>query len=168
MERILVGKILRAHGLLGSVRVFPLIDDIESLTKLKHVFIEDSPATVVKVVPYKDYAYVTFSTITDRNQADMLMGKSLYAYKDEVHLHEGQYFIDDVIGCEVRLDDGTLLGKLCEIMTGPMIADIYVVDMDGKSCRFPFVKKLDAKVDVNEKTITLSQKAFDEVVLYDD
>ncbi|MEG1711249.1 MAG: ribosome maturation factor RimM, partial [Clostridia bacterium] len=142
MEKILVGKIVKAQGIKGEVKIKAELDDEKAFKRLKYLYIGEM-RTAVKTMRYLEgYAYVGFSTIVDRNQAEALKNTEVYAEKEQIILEPDQYFIDDVIDSKVVLSDGTVVGMLKEIMQNSSAADIYVVEEDGKQTMFPLLKDL--------------------------
>jgi len=117
---------------------------------------------VVSVRTDGNFVYVRFSTVTDRNAAEGLRGLGVFADKEQLPLEEGRFFIDELIGCSVRLNDGTFVGVLDEILQNGS-ADVYVAVKDGKKILFPFLKDLTIRIDVDAKEILLDKKRFSEV-----
>jgi len=67
----------------------------------------------------------------------------------------------------VVLDDGTKIGAVIDITQSR--TDIFTVKKDnGKILRFPFLKDLLIKMDLENKTVILKAKRFGEVVCYED
>ena len=86
----------------------------------------------------------------------------VFADKEQLPLEEGRFFIDELIGCSVRLNDGTFVGVLDEILQNGS-ADVYVAVKDDKKILFPFLKDLTIRIDVDAKEILLDKKRFSEV-----
>ena len=112
--------------------------------------------------------YLTLDTISDRNAAELLRNKKIEIDKqDAVPLEEGRYFIVDLISSDIVVN-GRCIGKLIDVLQNRS-ADVYVVEMPNrKTAMFPALKKLITNVDIENKTITLDEKVFEEVVVYED
>ena len=163
MEKMLIGKIVKAQGIKGEVKVASSLDDANAYKRIKYLYI-NSQRTAVKSIRYRDgFAYILFSTITDRNQAEALRGMEVSADREELILSSGKYFIDDIIGMEIMLDDGNKIGRVEEIMKGANAADVYIINTGAKRILFPFIKELKADVDIERNTITLNAEKFAEV-----
>ncbi len=65
----------------------------------------------------------------------------------------GEYYVNDLIGCLVYSDNGRQLGSLCEVLrTGAN--DVYVVKDDGgKELLLPAVNDIILKVDIPKKKV---------------
>ena len=66
--------------------------------------------------------------------------------QERVRLPRGHYFWEDVIGLEVRAEDGERLGRVREILqTGAN--DVYVVDTEGGELLVPAIKDVVKQID---------------------
>ncbi len=137
MEDLLqVGVITTTHGIRGEVKVFPTTDDAHRFDYLKSVLLDTGKELceldierVKYIEPYK--------------------GKSLYVTREfAVPLKENEYYIADLIGMEVYLEDGKYFGTLKDVMeTGAN--DVYVVHLEaGKEVLIPAIKDCIKEVDV--------------------
>jgi 16S rRNA processing protein RimM len=79
-----------------------------------------------------DIAYLKLQGIEDRDAAEALRGLDvLVAREDAVHLPEGEFFWDQVIGLQVEDTSGRALGWVSEILeTGAN--HVYVVKAPGQ------------------------------------
>ena len=160
--KIQVGKIVKAQGIKGEVKLASLIDNTENFKNFRYLYLNEQRTGVVSVRTDGNFVYVRFSTVTDRNAAEGLRGLGVFADKEQLPLEEGRFFIDELIGCSVRLNDGTFVGVLDEILQNGS-ADVYVAVEDGKKILFPFLKDLTIRIDVDAKEILLDKKRFSEV-----
>ena len=90
----------------------------------------------------------------------------VYADKDSVILDEGRYFIEDLLGCLVVLSNGNKVGTVVDILQYGA-ADVYMCEGE-KNVSFPFLKDLVLAVDIQRQLITLDEKRFEEVCVYED
>ncbi|MEM9951923.1 MAG: ribosome maturation factor RimM [Chloroflexota bacterium] len=132
---LLLGEILRPHGVRGELRMriftdYPerLIKDVKTVYLGQDVTDEDTiPYTVKSARFHKDYLLLTFSEIKDRNQADTLRGlKVMVDIDNAVPLEDGEYYLYQLIGLTVKTTDDVELGQIQDfIETGAN--DVYVV-----------------------------------------
>lgn len=166
--KITIGKVLKAQGIKGEIKVSCLLDNSKQFLALKEIYVEQQPVTVESVrVESSDILYLKLAQITDRNAAETIRGATLFAEKNDILLEKGKYFIDDLIGCEVLNDNAELIGKLVAISPCKS-ADVFTCEKDGKSCSFPFLKSIVVDVDVTSKCITLNKQGLEEVIIYED
>lgn len=134
-KRVIVGKILGAHGIHGTVRLFPLTDFPERFGEMKELFLEmeGRPSRVLKLIsalPYegKEQFLLEAEGIGCRDEAEALKGYSVtVAPQERPSLDSDEYWIDDLVGLCVRdAVTGAELGVVEDvIVTGSN--DVYAV-----------------------------------------
>ncbi len=168
MEKfLLVAEVTKPQGIKGELKLKTYVDDLKRFYKLKTVYVDDKPVKVLSARVSGEDVYISLNGIGDRNIAELYRGKKLFvAREDAVELKKGQYFIVDVIGSKVVLDDGKTVGKVLEITK--YNTDVYSCT-DGKAnFMFPLVDGLLDEIDVENKVVKLNAKRFYEVVCYED
>lgn len=165
MDKLLVGVIVKPQGIRGEVKVKLFTDDFYSVSALKEIFIDDVPYPVLKMRSDKD-VFMLFKGIADRNAAETLRGKEIFADKSKVRKQKGRYFICDVLGCDLVLSDGTVFGRIVDILSAR--TDIYYVDTPDGRMLFPMIPELKADYDVDNKRVTVDKDVFVNEVHYAD
>ena len=165
--RLLVGKVLKAHGIKGEVKISCLLDNAEMLRNAKQLYIGSQTYAVDSFRADGAFCYVKFAGHDDRNFAESLKNWDVYAEKEDVLVPSGRYFVQDLIGCRVSLDSGEDIGCICDVLQYGA-ADVFECVKYGRKVSFPFLKDLTLSVDVLSKRIVLSAKRFAEVALYED
>lgn len=132
---LLIGEVLRPHGIMGEVKTKILTHYPERLSRLKTVYLAPS-ADSTKVTEYslesvrmhQGYALFKFKGINDRDQADLLRQLVvMVAVGDAVPLDEGEHYLYQLVGLTVQTEAGETLGTLTEVLeTGAN--DVYIVD----------------------------------------
>ena len=164
--KILIGKIVKPQGISGQVKLADFTDGISAVEDLERVFIDGVEYQVLSVSARDGALFMDLRGVMDRNAAELLRGKEVFAEKDEIAKDDDSFFIEDVIGCELYLSSGKLLGKITDV--SPAAVDIFTADTSEGNAVFPFLKDLNAVVDIENKKITVDAKRFTEVVLYED
>lgn len=133
-DYLVLGQVLRPHGVRGELRIRILTDTPEHIARLKVVYLGLGPEDPVKpypiesMRPHLDYGLLKLHGINTREKADRL--RNLYIMVDienAAPLEEGEFYLFELIGLEVRQEEGDPLGKITEIIeTGAN--DVYVVD----------------------------------------
>ena len=110
---------------------------------------------------------VSLFGVTDRDQAEFFRGKYLSALREDLpELEEGNYYIVDLLNSTLFVGE-ELFGEILDIQS--LKTDVITVrKRNGKIVRFPFVKKLNAVVDIEKKTMKVDKQPFEEVVCYED
>ena len=142
-ERIVIGKIIGAHGIRGEVKVFPITDNVRRFNKLKKCFVTKEDGTVVKEFEVrssrvdKTNALVAFKDIIDRTEAEKLKGLFV-----SVKLPKNSYFIADLIGVEVIDDELGSLGKVKDVFETGANQVLQVKRQGKQDLMIPFLKAI--------------------------
>jgi len=133
-KHLILGEILRPHGVRGEVRLRLLTDYPERIAKLKTVLLGKDPNGAV--TPYgvqsmrmnPPYGLLKLNGVDDRNLADRLRNLLvMVALENAVPLEEGEFYLYELIGLDVQTESGEALGTLTEVLeTGAN--DVYVVN----------------------------------------
>jgi len=113
--RILLGRIIAAHGVRGEVVVRSYADDPQAIGTYGPLAAPDAGRTielrVVRVTPKGVIARV--SGIADRNGAEALAGTDLYVDRARLpEAGEGEFYHADLIGLAARAPDGAEIGRV--------------------------------------------------------
>ncbi|MBQ1928250.1 MAG: ribosome maturation factor RimM [Clostridia bacterium] len=150
-----VGQIVGTHGIAGEMRVQPWCDSPDFLTKFKTLYTDKNGENAVKVKSsrvHKNIVLIKFPDITTIEQAERMRGKVLYISRKDANIADGEWFIQELIGCTVfDADTGKDYGVLSDVSkTGAN--DVWHIKKDGKEYLLPAINDIIANVDVaNEK-----------------
>lgn len=159
-----VGRIIKPRGIKGELKVLPLTDDDRRFCTLKSAYIDGTLFKIEKAT-VSDGVYIKLSGVNDRNAAELLRGKFLLVPRENAApLSENSYYIADLIGAKVFTENGEI-GVLEDVISAK--TDIFTVRTAKGLLRFPFLKDLVVKVDVENGKITLKEKRLNEVGLYE-
>lgn len=148
-----VGKVIRAHGVRGGVKVLPYGESIESRKKGQGLFILTDegyrPLTLHRIQRQHRCWILTFFEITDRNTAESLIGSELFVPESELPgTEEGEYYYYQLIGLEVISAQGDSLGTLTGIIeTGAN--DVYVISRGDREILIPAIEEVVLEVDLS-------------------
>lgn len=133
-EYLVLGEILRPHGVRGELRMRIITDFPERLQQLDVVYLASSldsdrvrPYELESVRFHQEYALLQFKEIENRDTADLLRGQLvLIDLASAVPLDEDEYYLYEIIGLQVRTEDGQSLGHITDILeTGAN--DVYIL-----------------------------------------
>lgn len=137
-----LGRVLKPQGIRGEIKAELYTDDIGRVYSLPYVLTgsEKAPArrNVISARTDGRYAYLMLEGIADRDAAEKLRGITLLIDRENAApIPDGSFYISDLIGLEVRTDEGERIGTLKDIMqTGAK--DVYCVERDnGSELLFP-------------------------------
>ena len=151
-----IGYISNTHALKGEVKVKPYTDDSKRFGKLKKVLVDFNGNLVsydIEQVRYQqDMVLLKLKTIDSIEQAEKLKNHYIKIPRSEAKsLEDGEYFIADLIGCEVH--ENELLGVLDDIFTAGA-GDVYVIKRKGKKdLLLPALSSVIKNVDIEGRRI---------------
>ena len=161
MEDLLkVGVITTTHGVRGEIKVFPTTDDAERFLELEYVLLDTGRELrrldIKNVRFFKNLVILKFDGIDNINDIEKYKGKDLWIPREEAQeLGEDEYYIADLQGLEVVLEDGTEFGTLRDVMeTGAN--DVYIIDSNEHGeVLLPAIKECILDVDLEKNTMTV-------------
>ena len=160
MENLLqVGVITTTHGIRGEVKVFPTTDDPRRFEELPSILLDTGKELceleIQRVKYFKQFVILKFRDVDDINEIEPYKGKSLYVTRDmAVPLEENEYYIADLIGMDVFLEDGSLFGRIKDVLeTGAN--DVYIVQTQEKEVLIPAIKDCILQVDVQSNKMVI-------------
>jgi 16S rRNA processing protein RimM len=157
MEDLLkVGVITTTHGIRGEVKVYPTTD-ADRFLDLEYVLLdtgrEKRKLEIENVKYFKNLVILKFRGI---DNIEMYKKRELWIPREEAQeLEEDEYYIADLIGMDVVLEDGSKFGTLKDVMeTGAN--DVYVVeDAKGEEILLPAIRECILDVDVEKNVMTM-------------
>ena len=161
-----VGVITTTHGVRGEVKVFPTTDDEERFLDIEYVLMDTGKElrrlNIQNVKFFKNLAILKLEGADNINGIDMYKGRDLWIPRVEAQeVGEDEYYVADLIGMDVLLENGEKFGVLRDVMeTGAN--DVYIVDrVDGEEVLLPAIHDCVLDVDVEKNTKTeLMKKAL--------
>jgi len=159
-NRIPAGYVRRAHGIGGDVVVRGMLVDAGER------FVEGSLLVTNETQPREleiqgvrahqgDYI-ITFVGIGDRNGAETLKGVQFTIDQaDRRTLESGEWWPEDLIGCDVVAIDGETIGVIGAVVTGAAQDRIVVEQPDGSKGEVPFVAALVPRVDIANQRVVV-------------
>ena len=154
---VMVGRIVRAHGLRGQVVIASDTDfGAERFAPGSKVWREDMTSlTVTEGHPQADRWVVGFENVTTVEEAEALRGTELRIPEEaRMPLGPGEYYLYDLVGCEVRTAAGVEVGRVQSVYTGAGGA-LLGVDRDGAEVLVPLVKTMCPEIDVAARRIVI-------------
>ena len=162
-----IGKIVGTHGIRGECRVELWCDSGEFFSYFKALYLDDKGEKKISVKsrPHKNIALMKIKGIENIDDAIPLVGTVLYMDRNDCPLPDDVYFVQDIIGCEVRnINDGTVYGKVSDVLnTGAN--DVYEVKGESnKPFYMPKIDEIVKEVNVSDEYILIEpmKGLFDE------
>jgi 16S rRNA processing protein RimM len=162
--RLNVGRIGRAHGILGEATIEVRTDDAASRFAIGAALETDSSGTLVveSVRVHNGILLLSFAGYADRNAVEKLRDVLLYADVDidAPGEDEDDYHVLQLIGCRAELEDGSTLGEVSDVLNLPG-QDVLVIKGESGEVLIPFVRVLVPVVDIAGKRLTVIPPIID-------
>lgn len=156
VKEIIVGKVGAARGLDGMLKIIPLTDFEGRFNDLKQISVGGKIFRVEEVKHINGQIFMKFAGVDSRESARALTNKFLTVdRKDAAPLDDGEFYIFDVIGCEV-FDGEKRLGTVTNVLkTGSN--DVFEVD---GNILIPALKSVVTSIDIAARKILVDSNAY--------
>ena len=172
MDKLVVGKIIKTHGINGGVKIDPVVDDGVNFADLGGVFV-DSDGDFHKfkdVFAVSDKIGVVFDDVSSVQEAQKLVGHFVFASKEKLEslVDKNSFFIEDIKGSKVFFENGDEIGIVEEIDNYGSADVFYIKSHIYKNLSIPHIEGLIVVFKPDKKELVISKHVFDEVAVYDD
>jgi 16S rRNA processing protein RimM len=156
----LIGYVLKPQGIKGEIKVDPVSSDPRRYKQLDKIYIdfeENKQIYIVERTRIADrFVFLKLRGIESRDDAENLRGREiLIREEDLIQPAENEFFIHDLIGCQVVTSEGQIIGILRNVMQLGS-NDVYAVENNsGEEILIPAIKDVVKRVDVANKRITI-------------
>jgi 16S rRNA processing protein RimM len=157
-EFLIIGKIIRPHGIRGEVAMRVMTAHPERLPKIETLYVGEKrlPHRVKQIRSHKQGMLLLLEGMADRDEAETLRGQFVYIHiKNAVPLEDGEYYLFQIEGIRVITDTGEELGHLTDLIeTGAN--DVYVVTTpDSREILLPVIPEVIRRVDIPAGIMTV-------------
>ena len=156
----LIGYILKPQGLKGELKVESVTPYLERFNRLDRVYLqlkEKKQTYSIENVRISDrFVYLKFTEINSRDDAELLRNAEvLIEEKDLIQPAPDEYFIHDLIGCQVISENNDVIGVLSDVIQMSS-NDVYVLkNGEGIEILIPATKEIVKRVNVGQKQIII-------------
>jgi 16S rRNA processing protein RimM len=159
-----VGRIGKAHGILGEATIEVRTDEAEDRFAIGAVLETENHGnlTVVSARVHNGILLIGFDGIDSRNAIEALRNELLYSEVDidAPGIDEDDYHVLQLIGCKAYLVDGDEFGDIAEVLNLPGQDVLVIKNKDGETL-IPFVRQLVPVVDIAAKRLTVIPPEID-------
>ncbi len=160
-DLISIARIARPHGIRGEVVADILTDFPDRFNEMEEVLAVRGKEligslTLENVRFHQDRLLLKFAGYDSPEKSDELRGVSLVITHDElVELPEDEYFLFDLIGCEVFTLDQQLIGIVIKVEDFGA-APLLVVKQDEREFMIPMNHEICPEIDTAAKRIVVN------------
>lgn len=154
-----VGKIAKAHGIKGELKVVSYSGAAEELLGFKIFYVQCQSVcksyAVLRSRPQGKFTIVQLSGVASRDAADALIGAELFVLKRDMPvLADDEFYWHELVGLNVVTDKGVGLGRILSLLaTGAH--DILVVHGNGQEYLLPATNDIVVRVDREEGVVVV-------------
>jgi 16S rRNA processing protein RimM len=151
-EWLLIGRVIGPFGIRGELKVWPETDFPERFAQTPALYLgaDHAPYAVAGARLGHPHVIVRLAQISDASAAERLRGLPVYVpVAQAVPLPPDRFYQHDLIGLRAEHADGTPLGPITDVYTGPG-NDVFVVRAarTGREVLVPAVKEMIVRVDL--------------------
>ena len=154
---VLVGRVLKPHGLTGELHVQPITDSPNRFASGELLFLAGRQYRS-EYARHQTHASLVLKLegIDSSEDAQALHGVSIFVPRDRVPpLPQGQYYYFQLLEMEVYTSTGEHLGRISEIMeTGSN--DVYVVTNGPQEILIPALDDVITNVDIEARRMVIN------------
>ena len=159
---LIVGRVLRAWGIRGDLKIQPMTDRPADLARLTEVYVgapvkAGAPPRRYEVQSFRPYQgnwLLHLVEVSTRTQAEALHGQPILIERTQRQLEADEYLADQIIGLKVITVEGETLGTLVEIITTGA-NDVYVVQGERGEVLLPARSEVIRSIDLATATMTV-------------
>jgi len=157
VNRAAIGVVRKPHGIQGGLKVTLYSIDLDMLQNLEQLFVntgsEWKQLTLRNCQGYDDFAILSFNEIPDRTEAEWYRGREIFTLREDLpELSDDEFYIDDLIDCEVVDENNQSLGKVVEILS-PSAHDVLLVQQGDSEILVPLVDEWVIDIDLDARRI---------------
>ena len=153
---VLIGRVVKAHGVRGEVVVQPLSDVPGRYDVGTEVVVGDTPRVITSSRPHQGRLLLAFDGIADRSDAERLRGREVLG--QPVDLEDSEtYYAHELVGMPVRHVDGRELGEVTALIELPEAAgyDLLEVTHGAGSWLLPAAEEFAEVVEEEDGALVL-------------
>jgi 16S rRNA processing protein RimM len=163
-----VGKIVNTHGIRGEVRVITISDFGDERYRqgsTLSVFTTETSergidVTVKQHRKHKQFDLLSFEGYDSIEDVTPFKGSLLKVAAEDrsSFLEDNEFYFDQIIGCEVKSEQGTALGRITSILT-PGANDVWVMEpysgTSSKEVLIPYITDVVKQVNVKDREVII-------------
>ncbi len=156
-EKLVVGEVVKAHGIRGEIQVYPYTERPEAFKQFKKVFTGQNHSQSYEILSVKTKGpkkvVLALKGLDTRTDAEALIGQKLWILPDQLpELGRDEYYHYQLIGLLVVDAQGQTIGRVEDVMeTGAH--SIYVVSGPKGEVLIPAVGQIVREIDLEKGVI---------------
>jgi 16S rRNA processing protein RimM len=151
--RIEIGFVARAHGIRGEVCAITHDPESTTLGDIEAVWIRGQRYAVTGARDTQKGWLLSLDGVPDRTAAEALRGAAVEVERGDIEVGDDEVLVADLVGCAVRLPDGSPWGEIVEIVIGPQLR--LLIRHGSVQRELPLVDELVTDIDLDARVVTV-------------
>ena len=162
MELYLVGKILKAKGLKGEVKILPITDYPGSFLERKVFYVGKNEREAVRREALRGelrsgFAYLLFSGIECREEAEEAAGSKIYVSADAlVPLPPDRAYLHELKGLKVLNESFEEVGVVHDVLKMPA-HEVYEIQCEERTVLVPAIEEFVEEIVIEKGYMVLKR-----------
>jgi len=159
-ELLLVGSVLRPHGLKGFLRIRSYAQSEKTFLNAGALFLKTTSGetrehAVLSISPHQSIFLLKLKGLESLEEAETYRGAAIFIRKGALTREsDEEFFWHEIIGLEVYLTSGEYLGTIREVFpTGSN--DVFVVREEGVEILIPAIHDVVREIDLDRRRMTI-------------
>ena len=156
-----MGGVAKPHGIRGEFCIRSYADSPSIFDCVPALYLQDGgrpprPYKVRAWREHKEFVLLTLEGVNDRDQAEALRGQIVLVREADLpEPEDGEHYLYQLMGCRVRLDNGTDIGVLENFFETAAQDTWVIVDDQGREILLPAVDEFVLDIDLDGRAITI-------------
>ena len=152
-EFVSIGRITKAHGVHGKIRVESFVSDLKQFSAVRNVYLKKHNQTriacqIESVQISPKFVILSLEGFSTWEDADTWKNADVEIHRQEIlPLPQDSYYDFELVGLEVVSDKGIFIGILDDILKCPA-NDVFVVKKDKEEFLIPDIPDVIKEIDI--------------------
>ena len=159
---LLIGKVIRPHGLSGSLKILSYAQSPETFKNAGTVYMRTesgdlSEYRVSSISLQKNSLVLKLAGINTLEESELSRGAEIYIKKEHLSRKEaGEYFWFELIGIKAYSTSGELIGTLKHVFS-TRSNDVFVLEKEKEEILIPATHDAVRKIDLENRRMIISE-----------
>lgn len=158
-----IGKIVRAHGIKGAVKIISYLDGVSfSIFKKVYIGTNKLEAEIINCAPLNGGAFsIILNTIKNVDQTQKYINETVFIDRNMYPTFKEKVYLSDLIDTDILDEFGNSIGTLVDVNEYGA-STILEIKCDAVTYSLPFVEDY-INYDENKKALVTTRQVFEDM-----